>query len=347
MNQNPVDSLLGELPPVARGEEPETTPRQAVWRRGPLTLWRYQRAADAPAGGRPVLLLPSIINRPYIFDLRRGQSLIEFLCAEAGRDVFMLDWGRPGRLDAGLGLEDYALKLLRPALREVLRLSGHDAAHLLGYCLGGTFALIAATRLPGQVASVLALTTPVALQEPGALGSLIDERLLDLTRLAAAYPVVPGPLLWTAFQALDPTGIGKKWRGFQQRAPEDPEWGARFLAQEGWLADPVDVTARALIDIVQRLYREDALWQGTFAVEGQPVRLEDGRCPVINLIAQGDGIVPPPASRALAERWGGPVTTREFSGGHVGITVGSKARAGMWNTAAEWMAARDSEEVSS
>lgn len=334
---------MQELPPVARGQEPETTPRQAVWRRGPLTLWRY---ASARREGRPVLLLPSIINRPYIFDLRPGQSLVEFLSQEAGRDVFMLDWGRPGRLDADLGLEDYALGLLRPALREVLRLSGRDAAHLFGYCLGGTFALIAATRLP-QVASVLALTTPVALSEPGALGTLIDARLLDLTRLAAAWPVVPGPLLWTAFQALDPAGIGRKWRGFQERAPEDAEFRARFLAQEGWLADPVDVTARALVDVVQRLYREDALWQGALELQGRPVRLEEGRCPVLNLIAQGDGIVPPQASRPLAGRWGGPVTTRELPGGHVGITVGSRARAGMWTTAADWLNDIDSQETSS
>jgi polyhydroxyalkanoate synthase len=339
----PLESLLDELPPAARGEEPVTTPRRAVWRRGPLTLWRYGLEPPGRAG-RPLLLLPSIINRPYVFDLRPGQSLVEFLVAESGRDVLLLDWGRPGRLDARLGLEDYALGLLRPALREALRLSGHDRAHLLGYCLGGTFALIAATRLP-EVASVLALTTPVALSEPGALGALVDARLLDLTRLAAAFPVVPGPLLWSAFQALDPAGIGRKWRGFQQRAPEDAEFRARFLAQEGWLADPVDVSARALVDVVQRLYREDALWRGSLVLEGRAVRLAEGRCPVLNLIAQGDGIVPPAASRPLAERWGGPVTTRELPGGHVGITVGSKARAGMWKTAAEWLAARDLEET--
>ena len=131
-----------------------------------------------------------------------------------------------------------------------------------------------------------------------------------------------------------------------ERAPEDEEFKARFLAQEGWLSDPVDVTARALREVVQHLYREDALWQGTLALEGAPVRLQDGRCPVLNLIAKGDGIVPPPASRALAERWGGPVTTREFGGGHVGITVGSRARTGMWSAAAEWLSARDAEETS-
>lgn len=325
--------------------EPGATPREAVWRRGPLTLWRYQGARRE---GRSVLLLPSIINRPYVFDLRPGQSLVEFLTAEAGRDVFLLDWGHPSALDQNLGLADYALALLRPALRAVREARGAGAAepvHLLGYCLGGTFALIGATRLLG-VASVLALTTPVSLSQPGALGSLVDERLLDLDRLAAAFPIVPGPLLWTAFQALDPVGIGRKWRGFSERAPEDEEFKARFLAQEGWLSDPVDVTARALREVVQHLYREDALWQGTLALEGAPVRLQDGRCPVLNLIAKGDGIVPPPASRALAERWGGPVTTREFGGGHVGITVGSRARTGMWSAAAEWLSARDAEETS-
>lgn len=322
---------------IAAPPETTTTPRVAVWRRGPVTLWRYQ--GEGARSGRPVLLLPSIINRAYVLDLRPGQSLVEFLRREAGRDVFLLDWGAPGLAEAGWGLEAYALGLLRPAIATALSLSGADALHLLGYCLGGTFALIAATRLP-RVASVVALTTPVALGEPGALGTLVDRRLLDLDRLAAAFPVVPGELLWTAFQALDPVGIARKWRGFQERS-QDREFVARFGAQEGWLADPVPVTARALRDVVQGLYRDDGLARGTLVLEGRPVRLADGRCPALALIARGDGIVPPASSRALAGLWGGPVAIEELDGGHIGITVGSRARAGMWRAAREWLERSD------
>jgi len=43
-----------------------------------------------------------MINRPQIFDLRPGGSLIEFLLKE-GFDVFLVDWGVPDEEDADMG----------------------------------------------------------------------------------------------------------------------------------------------------------------------------------------------------------------------------------------------------
>ena len=49
----------------------------------------YTAGADA---GRPaILLVPSLINRAYIWDLRHGDSFVERLLA-AGYDVLCLDW---------------------------------------------------------------------------------------------------------------------------------------------------------------------------------------------------------------------------------------------------------------
>lgn len=322
-------------------ERGASTPRETVGTWGCVRLERLLAPAGAAPRLRvPVLLVPSIINRARIFDLRPTQSLARHLL-ERGLDVYLLDWGAPSAADAHLDLADYALGLVRRALRRIEETSGATRAHLFGYCLGGTFALIAATRL-SNVASVCALTTPVDLAEPGALGVLTDARLVDLERLAAAWPVVPAPALWLAFQALDPVGIGRKWRGLLGRL-RDREQRARFLAQERWLADPVPMTARALRGVVGGLYRENALARGTLVLEGRAISLADGRAPVLNLVAEGDTIVPPAASRALERRWGGPVVTRSFRGGHIGVCVGSRAPQGMWAAAAEWLTSRQEE----
>jgi polyhydroxyalkanoate synthase len=212
--------------------------------------------------------------------------------------------------------------------------SGAREAHLFGYCLGGTFALIAATRLQG-IASVCALATPVDLSQPGALGVLTDRRLVDLERLAAGYPIVPAAALWTSFQLLDPVGIERKWRGFLKRL-RDRDRRKRFLAQESWLSDPIPMTARAVRDVV-RLYRENLLASGALHLEGTPVRLADGRVPVLNLIAERDTLVPAAASQALDGLWGGAVTTHTFSGGHIGVCVGSRAPEGVWRVTREWL----------
>ena len=62
----------------------------------------------------------ALINRPEIFDLRPGGSLVEFLLAE-GFDVFLVDWGYPDEEDADTGLDDYVCDELHWAIRETLR----------------------------------------------------------------------------------------------------------------------------------------------------------------------------------------------------------------------------------
>lgn len=314
-----------------------TTPHRQVLNSGPMRLLRFESPAEtAPVDADPVILVPSIINRPYVFDLREGQSIAAHLTAQ-GLTVYLIDWGDPTRMDGGLGFKDYALRLMRNAIQHVCGATGRDAVQLFGYCLGGTFSLMAAAAGVRGISGVAALTTPVDLADPGAYGLLTGEALLDVERLTAGFKVVPGRLLWASFQALDPTGNLRKARGFLERA-RDADFRARFKAQEGWLSDPVDMPGAALADIVD-LYRNNTFARGELTLSGRPVRPADGRQPVLNLIASRDTVVPPEASRPLELLWGGPVQTAEFPGGHLGVAVGSKAPENMWKVAAEWFAA--------
>lgn len=309
-------------------------PADVVWSRGPVKLLRYRGAsARAPL---PVVLVPSLINRAAILDLRPGQSFVEHLVA-AGLDVYLIDWSEPGPADAHLDLRAYCLRLLPSAFEAARQESGAPALHVLGYCLGGTMALITAALRPAGIASLLTLTTPVDLSEGGSMALLTDERLLDLERLTKAWPIVPGPALWGSFQALDPTGNLRKARRYRQ--DKDPESRARFEAQEGWLNDPVAMTARAVRDVVS-LYRHNRLAQGELVLGGQRVDLARGRAPLLNLIAAHDTIVPESAARAIEGLWGGEVSSRTFRAGHIGVTVGSRAKDELWAETCAWLHAR-------
>jgi polyhydroxyalkanoate synthase len=91
------------------------TPREVVWTHRGTTLYRYRSAQRTHA--IPMLLVFALINRPEIFDLRPGGSLVEFLLGE-GFDVFLVDWGVPGEEDAEMGLENYVCDALHWAVRE-------------------------------------------------------------------------------------------------------------------------------------------------------------------------------------------------------------------------------------
>ena len=135
------------------------TPKDVVWTHRKTTLYRYRSTHRTHA--LPVLLVFALINRPEIFDLRPGNSFVEFLLEE-GYDVFLLDWGVPGDEDADMGIDNYVLDELPWGMRETLRASGQEELSLLGWCIGGSLVAMHAALEPGGAArNLVLLTTPV------------------------------------------------------------------------------------------------------------------------------------------------------------------------------------------
>src|SRR5262249_15852431 len=96
------------------------TPREVIWTHRKTTLSRFHSTwRTHPV---PILLVFALINRPEIFDLKPGGSLVEYLLEE-GFDVFLVDWGVPDEEDADMGIDDYVCDELRWAIRETLRAS--------------------------------------------------------------------------------------------------------------------------------------------------------------------------------------------------------------------------------
>ena len=151
--------LRGELTPRLA-----QTPSREVARWGRVRLLRYETAG--PEKACPVLMVPSIINKYYVLDLRPGQSLVEFL-SQAGIPVYMLDWGEPAPQDRFTTMEDHIIRWLGAAVRRTCRDASVEKIHLLGYCIGGTFASMYAAVRPKRVAGLIALSSPVNFHDPG------------------------------------------------------------------------------------------------------------------------------------------------------------------------------------
>jgi hypothetical protein len=110
------------------------TPRDVIAREGTASLYRFVGAG--PRRGKPILLVPSLINQWYVLDLRRGASLVAAL-VEAGLDVWCLDWGAPEDEDRYRTWDETLARLDR-MVRRTLRVAGATQLGLLGYCMGGT-----------------------------------------------------------------------------------------------------------------------------------------------------------------------------------------------------------------
>ena len=70
-----------------------------------------------------MLLVFALMNKPYILDLRPGNSFIEYMVKQ-GYDVYLLDWGVPGLEDKDLKFDDYVLDYLTRVIRKVKAVSG-------------------------------------------------------------------------------------------------------------------------------------------------------------------------------------------------------------------------------
>lgn len=324
---------LRQKPPVG------TTPADVVHAENKWRLLRYRR--PAPNGGEaryktPVLLVPSLINRHYVLDLLPGKSFAEFMVG-LGFDVYCIDWGTPGDEDRYLTFDDVADKYIGRALRIAASAGKDGRAHVLGYCLGGTLAVIHAAVRPARVASLVALAAPIRFDDDGLLSKWTRTGTFDVNTTVDAMGNVPWQLLQSAFHMLRPTLKLSRAVSFLDKAWTDESLDG-FLALETWGNDAVSFPGACYVRYVEELYRGDALVKGTFVLAGKPAKLGAITCPVLAVTFEHDNIVPWQSAAVLIDEVGSADKHRiHLPGGHVGAVVSQKASKTLWpQIAAFW-----------
>jgi polyhydroxyalkanoate synthase len=268
------------------------TSRTLVWTDGSARLWQCSEGE-----GVPTVVVASFINRHYLLDLLDGQSLMQTLPGP----VYLLDWSVGDEdLDGVLALLDSAL-------------SRFEKVKLFGYSMGGTLATIHTARNPEQVERLAVFGSPIDASQGGKFTDWTGEA--DLDAITSAWSAVPAQWVHAPFWALRPTvnllkltQLVRRWR--------EPGYLERFLAVELWNNDNVDVASALYKSWGERIYRDNALWEGELADLGAIT------CPTLALAARHDGIVPAAATLALADKTGGTATT--VTSGHVGALSGRK-----------------------
>ena len=330
------------------------TPRDTVLRDGSARLYRFRRpvgatASDDAAGaeGRPVarirapklplLLVPSMINRWYVLDLRPGVSVARSM-VDHGIDTWCLDWGIPEDEDRYLTWDEVVDRLHR-MVRRVQRETGAPKVGVLGYCMGATLSGIYTALEPDRVAALINLAGPFDFSESGDLGHMVNPRWFDVDAIADAGNVHPVQMQ-SGFVALRPTLQVAKWVGYADRM-HDPKSRVAFEALERWAGDNIPFPATAYRTYIRELYQNNALVKGEHRVRGRRVDLGDIRCPVLSVTAQRDNICPLGAARGLNDHVGSEdVDLMVVPGGHVGAVIGSKAPKKLYPAIAEWLTHR-------
>jgi len=311
------------------------TPRDVIAREGTASLYRFVGAG--PRRGKPILLVPSLINQWYVLDLRRGASLVAAL-VEAGLDVWCLDWGAPEDEDRYRTWDETLARLDR-MVRRTLRVAGATQLGLLGYCMGGTLATIYSTLFPARIAALIDLAGPIDFTKGGMLRTMVGPRWFDADAIADAGNVSPEQMQ-SGFTALRPTlELGK-----HVAMPElvlDAAAYDGYRALDAWASDNIPFPAAAYRTYIGELYQDNRLVAGTHRALGRAVKLDAIRCPTAVVVADRDTICPPAAATALLDHVAtGDKTTLRVPGGHVGAVVGSRASRELYPALARWLDAR-------
>lgn len=327
------------MPPVGQ------TPADVVFGENKWRLLRYRPRAGGPQWRTPVLVVPSLINRHYVLDLTPGKSFIEDMVAR-GHDVYLVDWGTPGPEDRDLDFDEICDRYLGRAIRRTAGHAGTSRVHVLGYCLGGTLAVIHAAVHPERFASLVTLAAPIDFEKAGIMHDWANARRFDVDVLVDALGNVPWQLMHGAFQWLRPTLPLLKAVTLVDRVWDD-EYLDGFLALERWGNDGVSFPGECYRRYITELYRGNALIGDRFRLGGVPVRLERITCPTLVVTFERDHIVPEPCSRVLVDRIGS-VDRQQLSlqGGHVGSVVSRKAAASLWPQLSRWWSDREQRPAS-
>lgn len=322
--ENAADFLRGRLADVT----PEASD---VIDEGPqCTVLRYETIAGAAP---PVLLVPPLAAPAFVFDMRRGGSFVEYLVG-TGCAPYLVDYGAISFDERHLGLEHWVRTVLPRAIHAVSDDRRGEPVHIVGWCLGGTMAALAAAddrRLP--VASITLIASPFDSTRVPLLAPL--RPFFELTRGAigtAAYRTLgtaPGPLVKRFYQVATFDKYLTKPLAIIQNL-DDREYLAQIESvdrmMDGMIAYPGRVVGQLYHDVI----RANALADGTLTLEDREIDLRALKgLPVLAIAGEDDGIAPVKAVHHIKDFLPG-AKTETAPGGHLGVLTGRSACDSTW-----------------
>ncbi|MBI2388525.1 MAG: alpha/beta fold hydrolase [Deltaproteobacteria bacterium] len=330
-----------------------TARKETVFQRGKLALhhvlplepFEFEIGTERVSHGlelhpTPIVLVPPLMVRPYIFDLRPDHSMVRTLRKE-GFDVYVVDFGVPDEDDEEVRLDDYVLDYVPTCIDEALRHSGRPQVSIAGYCMGGIFGMLhLGAHRDRRIKNLVTIGSPVAFDEMGiisflsVLGGKVIDPVMDVMGnvpselVELGFKLLGGPKMLTRYVDL----VTNLW---------DYEFLRGFDSISAWGSDFIPYPREAFKQMVKELAAGDKMRRGELTFGDKRVDLKAIECPVLAFAGKTDDIATLSATRAILEHLGSrDLEFREVPGGHIGVVAGSQAEQAVWRPMAEWLRAR-------
>lgn len=290
-----LNRLAGLPPPGAErfrpGKEVAITPGKIVFSNHLIELIQYEPQTEK-VYREPILILPAWIMKYYILDLSPQNSLVKWLVSK-GHTVFMISWRNPDKNDRDLGMDDYYRMGAMAAIDHVSHIIPHTGIHMMGYCLGGTLAMITAAAMARDHDKRLKSLTLVAAQgdftEAGELMLFItdsevsflknlmwEQGYLDTKQMAGSFQMLRTyDLIWS--KMVDDYMTGKE-RG--------------MIDLLAWNADATRMPYKMHSEYLSKLFLKNHFAEGHYKVEGELVAPKNIHMPIFAVSTETDHVAP-------------------------------------------------------
>jgi polyhydroxyalkanoate synthase len=169
------------------------------------------------------------------------------------------------------------------------------------------------------------MATPIDLSYMEGLIKALERGQLEVDDLVDETGNVPADAVYRAFASLRPTTDIFKYATLWERLWND-EFVDGYQAMATWIREQTPLPGAIAREMVELMVRRNLLVTGEFPVGGRIVRLADIHYPLLNVMAENDHMVSPPASEALGGLVGSEdVTDVRIPAGHIGLAAGRDA----------------------
>lgn len=328
-------------------------PRDELYRRGKLTLSRirplsneeYELGTETHSVTYerlpvPVVIIPPLMVRPYVYDLRPEHSYVRTL-RNAHFDVFVIDFGVPDRSDMSMRLEDYVLDWIPTCIEEVTKASGARRLSLLGYSFGGVFALLhAGTHKDPRVKNIVTIGAPVDFTKMIAPHWMMRLAAPAVEPVTALVGNIPGAWSRLGFKLMGGPRSFTRWIDLVGRL-YDAEYLRTFDGVNTWINDLIPYPRDAFKQVVRDVAARNGLIRDELVFGDKRCELSKVTASVLGFAGRTDTVATPKSTRALVDHVGShDKTFYEVSGGHVAIVAGTTAPKEVWARTVEWLTPR-------
>ena len=306
-------------------------------------VYHYRPRGGAKESGDPVLLVTPLAAPALCFDLRRGCSLVEHLVTQ-GRPTYLVEYGEVSFANRTLGMEHWVDEVIPAAIKEVSEHAGGRPVHVLGWSLGGIFALLTAADRPDlPIASLIVVGSPVDVTKVPLVAPI--RPLLNITdgglvtQLYRAMGGAPKPLVRRAFQLSSFNKLVTKPLAIAAKL-DDTDFLAQIEAVDRFTENMTAYPGRTFGQIYHRLLKGNQLATGVVKMDGKrEVALADIRVPMLVFAGASDGIAPVRSIQPMVDLVPNAPSVRfeVVPGGHLGMLTGRAARGTTWRIVDEFI----------